>query len=284
MLAILLLILLQTHDHSTHVTFGTHDTVRLPADLNTGGGDVALTYLRASGDVFHRHDAANSFRLAGALERFQYDWSGAEAGLPEDLSGYRLEAAYLHAFSERWKGVALLSSAFQFEEGADVADGGSYGAGLGVLYQAGPELTVGAALRGFSRVEDRPVVLLLPYIEWKPSPAWTLRTEAREGAGLEATHALDEAGIWSLQARSVYQERRFRLDDDGLRPEGIFEDARVSILAGVRWQPVRGVTASLAVGLDLHQRFTLEDSRGRRETEFESDPAPLLALSFSSSF
>ena len=47
-------------------------------------------------------------------------------------------------------------------------------------------------------------------------------TAAREGAGIEAIHALDAAGVWSVQVRAVYQERRFRLDDDGLRPEGIF--------------------------------------------------------------
>lgn len=279
----LLLALLQSHDRSTVVTFGTLDTMRWPADLDAGDGDVALTALRASGELFHRLDAANILRAVGGVERFQYDWSGKE-GLPEELSVYRLEATVLHAFDARWKGVAQISSALQFEEGADVADGGAYGAGAGVLYQSGPELTVGAALRVFTRIGDRPRALLLPYVEWKPSAAWTLRTEAREGAGLELTLALDDAAVWALQARAVYREQRFRLDDEGQRPEGIFQDARVSLLAGIRWQPVRGVTLSLAVGVDVHQRFTLEDNRGHRRSEFESDPAPLLGLYVSSSF
>ncbi len=204
--------------------------------------------------------------------------------MPEDLSAYRLEATYLHAFDAHWKGVAQISSAFQFEEEADVTDGGAYGAGAGILYQPGPELTVGAALRIFTRIEDRPRVVVLPSLEWKPSHGWTLRTEAREGAGLELARALDDSSVWSLQARAVYQERRFRLDDEGERPEGIFQDTRVSVMAGVRWQPVRGVTASLAVGIDVHPRYTLEDSRGRRRSEFESDAAPLLGLYVSSSF
>lgn len=279
----LLLVLPQSHEHSTVVTFGTFDTLRWPADLDAGDGDVALTALRASGELFHRLDGGNILRAAGGVERFRYDWSGRE-GLPEDLSAYRLEAAYLHAFDARWKGVAQISSAFQVEEGADVADGGAYGAGAGVLYQASPELTVGAALRVFTRIEDRPLVALLPYFEWKPSPAWTLRTDVREGAGLELTRALDDAAVWSLQARVAYQERRFRLDGEGQRPEGIFQDARGSLMAGIRWQPVRGVSASLALGLDFHQRFTLEDARGRRGSEFESDPGPLLGLYVSSSF
>ena len=63
-----------------------------------------------------------------------------------------------------------------------------------------------------------------------------------------------------------------------------FQDTRVSLMAGIRWQPVRGVTASLALGLDVHQRFTLEDSRGHRRSEFESDPAPHLGQYVSSSF
>jgi hypothetical protein len=279
----LLLVLLQSHEHSTVVTFGTLDTLRWPADLDAGEGDVAFTSLRAWGELFQRLDRGNILRAAGGVERFRYDWSGRE-GLPEDLSAYRLEATYLHAFDARWKGVAQMSSAFQFEAGADVADGGAYGAGAGVLYQSSPRLTVGAALRVFTRIEDRPLVALLPYFEWKPSPAWSLRTEAREGAGLELTRALDDAAVWSLQARVAYQERRFRLDGEGQRPEGVFQDARLSLMAGIRWQPVRGVSASLALGLDVHQRFTLEDSRGRRSSEFESEPAPLLGLYVSSSF
>ena len=279
----LLLALLQSHEHSTVVTFGTLDTVRWPADLDAGDGDVASTALRASGELFHRLDATNLLRVVGGIESFQYDWSSQDA-LPEDLSVYRFEATVLHAFDAHWKGAAQISSAFQFEEGADVADGGAYGAGVGVLYQSGPELTIGAAVRIFTRIEDRPLIMVLPYLEWRPSPGWTLRTEAREGAGLELTHALDDAAVWSLQARAVYQERRFRLDDEGQRPEGIFQDARVSLMAGIRWQPVRGVTAALALGLDVHQRFTLEDSRGHDRSEFESDLAPLLGLYVSSSF
>jgi hypothetical protein len=284
MITSLLLFLLQHGDAPTTVTFGTIDTVRLPADLGAADGDVALSYVRASGEVVHRLDRANHLRVSGAAEGFRYDWSAAEAGLPEDLSAFRLEATYLHAFDAHWKGVVQLGGAFQVEEGADVVDGGAYGAGAGVLYQAGPDLTVGLALRVLTRIEESPAVVPVPYLEWRPSTAWTLRTEAREGFGLEATHRLDDAGAWALQGRLFYSERRFRLGDDGVRPEGVFEDVRVTLAAGVRWQPAHGVAVSLVAGLDLHQRFTLEDRRGRRSAEFESEPAPLLGVQVSTSF
>src|SRR5688572_29153408 len=98
-------------------------------------------------------------------------------------------------------------------------------------------------LRVQTRVEERPYVVIVPYLEWKPSPAWTIRTDYGEGAGLEATFRLDDA--WALQSRAVYNERRFRLDEDAIRPEGIFQDARFTVMVGIRWQPTPDLTVAL---------------------------------------
>ena len=275
---------------ATTVTFSTIDSYRFPADLDRGDGEVALTLVKASGDVFHKFGPTDFLRVIGGVDTLHYDWSGGAAigpglgGLPEDFFVLRLEGTYIHAYDEHWSGIGYASSYFQLEEGADVADGGAYSGAVGALYRFGPELTLGGLLRILTRIEDSPYVFIQPYFEWKPSPTWTVRMEQREGFGVEATHLLDEAGEWALQARMVYSERRFRLDEDSVSPEGVFEDARFSVVAGVRWQPVQGLSVAVGVGADLWQEFTLQDRGGHHGAETESGPGGLVGFYFTYTF
>jgi hypothetical protein len=284
MMTMILMLALQGEGSSTLVTFRTADTYRLPADLGSDDGDVALTHLKSTVEMFHKFDSENLLLISGTGEYFGYDWSDRRAGLPEDLHALRLTAAYIHVFSPRWKGVVFASSAFHYEEGADVADGGTYAGGAGAAYQFGPEFTLGALLGAFTRIEDDSSGFLLPYLEWKPTAHWAIRTEMREGMGLEATHLLDDAGEWALQARGAYGKRRFRLNETSARPNGIFEDSRFTIMVGGRWQPLHHLSLSLVVGLDLRQQFALEDETGRAKTEFDTRPGLILGFYFTGSF
>jgi hypothetical protein len=269
---------------STTVTFSTIDSYRFPTDLDPGDGDVALTLVKASGDVFHKFGPTDFLRAIGGVDFLHYDWSGVGATMPEDFFVLRMEGTYIHAYDEHWSGIGYASAYFQFEEGADVADGGAYSVAAGALYRFGPEFTLGGLFRVLTRIEDSPYVFIQPYFEWKPSPSWTLRMEQREGFGVEATHLLDDAGEWALQARAVYSERRFRLDDDALRPEGVFEDARFTVVGGVRWQPMPRLSAAVGVGADLWQEFTIQDRGGHQGAEFESAPGPLVGFYFTYTF
>lgn len=278
MIAALLLLWVQASGPSTTVAVEAAAVARPAADVGPDDGRVAVDHVRAGVELVQPLGPADVLKVAGSADVLRYDWAGATAGLPEDLRAFRLEGAYRHAFDARWSGVVLGSVQLQFEEGADADDGRSYGVGAGALHRFGPELTAGALARVITRTEGRPYVFLLPYIEWKPAPSWAIRTEAREGLGLEATRFLDDAGAWSLQARLVYQERRFRLDADAIRPEGVLEDARLTLAAGLRWRPSPGLHVSLTAGLDLRQTFTLEDREGRRGVEYETESGPLVGV------
>jgi hypothetical protein len=106
----------------------------------------------------------------------------------------------------------------------------------------------------------------------------------REGVGLEAMHHLDDKGVWSLLARGVFSERRFRLNEDAIRPNGVFEDSRFTAMVGGRWQPHAHLSVSLVLGLDLQQKYALEDERGRNREEFESRPGLVLGFHWNASF
>lgn len=284
MTTLILILALQSEGSTTLVTVRTADTYRLPANLASDAGDVALAHFRSTAEVFHKFDPDNFLQVGGTGEFFGYDWSGAAIGLPEDLQALRLHAAYIHFFDDRWRGVAFASSSFHYEEGASAVDGGTSAGGVGAAYRFGPELTLGALIGAVTRIEDDPSVFLMPYVEWKPSAHWTLRTEMRDGLGLEALHPLDDQGVWSLLARGVFSERRFRLSDEAIRPDGVFEDSRFTVLAGGRWQPHAHLNVSLILGMDLAQQYALEDKRGREREEFESRSGWVLGFQFSASF
>jgi hypothetical protein len=284
MLRLILMLALQSEGSSTMVTVRNTDTYRIPTNLASDAGDVALTHFKSTADVFHKFDPKNFIQVGGTGEFFGYDWSGGSIGLPEDLQGLRLNAAYIHFFDEHWRGVAFASSSFHYEVGADVVDGGTYAGGMGVAYRIGPELTLGALLGALTRIEDDPTGFLMPYVEWRPSARWTVRTEMREGLGLEGLHHLDDAGVWSLLARGVFSKRRFRLGEEAVRPNGVFEDSRFTVMVGSRWQPHAHLSVSLILGLDLRQQYALEDERGRQREEFESHPGLVLGFYFTGSF
>lgn len=275
---------------ATTVTFTTIDSYRFETGLDPGEGEVDLTLLKASGDLFHKFGPTDFLRVIGGVDYLHYGWSSdASFGpglddLPEDLYVLRLESTVIHAYDEHWSGVAYASSYFQFEEGADVFDGGAYSVAAGALYRFGPEFTLGALLRVLTRIEESPYVFIQPYFEWKPSPAWTVRMEQREGFGVEAIYLLDEKGEWALQSRMFYSERRFRLDEDAVRPEGVFEDARFTAVVAVRWQPRTGMSLAVGGGADLWQEFTLQDEGGHRGAEVESDPGALVGFYFTYTF
>lgn len=284
MITIVLLAALQHAGPSTAVGFGTSDSYRPPADLEAGDGDVALTHLKATGELMHPLDPQHLFRFMATAEALRFDWSSATPGLPEELSVLRLETMLLHVFDSRWTGIAYASTGFHYEEEAEAADGATYAGALGALYRFGPELTVGGFLGASTRLEDGAHVILLPYLEWRPAARWSLKTDYRDGVGVELSHALAEGSAWALATRASYGERRFRLAEDSIRPDGLFEDSRTSITVGIRFQPSHGLSASLVVGVDVSQRFAIEDERGRAEIEFESRPGPFVGFQFSSMF
>lgn len=283
-MTLILMLALQSEGSSTMVTVRNADTYRLPADLASEAGDVAMTQVKSTTEIFHKFNPRNFLQVGATGEFFGYDWSGGRTGMPEDLEVLRFYGAYVHFFDEHWRGVVLASSSFHYEDGADVADGGTYAGALGLGYQFGPQLTLGALIGVATRVEDDPSVFVMPYVEWKPSAHWTVRTEMRDGVGLEGMYHLDGKGIWSLLSRGLFNERRFRLADDGIRPNGVFEDSRFTVMVGGRWQPHAHLSVSLILGLDLHQQYALEDERGREREEFESRSGLVLGFYFTGSF
>jgi hypothetical protein len=290
MTLLLLAALLQAKEPSaTQVTLFTWDTYRFAADLDDGG-DVSLVHSKVSFDLRQFLSRQDMVLLQTGVDFLRYDFSGDSAlgtatGEPwEDVFIFRADLVYMHFFDARWSGLVYGSLYDSFEDGADKGDGVSFGAGVGVLYRSSPQFMIGAALRAVTRIEESPYVFVVPQIDWQFSPGWTLKTESRSPFTLTLSRDLGEPAHWAAEARTHYWLRRFRLDDDALVPEGIVQDDRVSVEVGVKWTPCESFWASLHVGADVWQEFTIEAKNGNDIGDTSTDPAPYLAVALSASF
>lgn len=282
MILLLVLSLVQQKDpNPTQVTFFTWDTYRFAADLEDEG-DVAIYHGKFSLDVRQFLSRQDMLLLQNGVDYLHYDFSHAGADLFEDVYVLRSDLVYMRFFDENWWGLVYGSLYDSFEKGADKGDGLSYGAGVGLLYNASPDFMIGAALRAVTRIEESPYVFLVPQIDWHFSPGWRVKTENRSGFTLGVSRQLDPA--WALEARTHYWLRRFRLDDDSFVTEGVVQDDRVSLEVGVKWTPRENVAAGLHAGLDVWQEYTLEAKNGNDIDDFSSDVAPYVAFHFSASF
>ena len=59
MMTLILMVALQSEGSSTMVTVRNADTYRLPADLGSDAGEVALTHVKSTAEVFHKFDPKN---------------------------------------------------------------------------------------------------------------------------------------------------------------------------------------------------------------------------------
>ena len=282
MIPLLVLALVQQKDpNPTEVTFFTWDTYRFAADLEDEG-DVALYHGKFSFDIRQFLSRQDMLLLQSGVDYIHYDFTDTTADLWEDVYILRSDLVYMRFFDEKWWGVVYGSLYDSFEKGADKGDAISYGAGVGVLYNASPDLMIGAALRAVTRIEDSPYFFLVPQIDWKFSEGWRLKSENRAGYTLGLARQFDSA--WALETRGHYWLRRFRLDDDAFVPEGVIQDDRLSLEVGVKWTPSETFWASLHVGVDAWQEYVIEAKNGNDIDEVTTDPAPYVAFSLSASF
>lgn len=266
----------------TTVTLYALETIRFAADLEGAPGEVAMSHSKLSFQLDHVLPSDDSLYVNGGLDWQRYEFSGGAPELCRDVYVPRLEAALIHPFDEAWSGVTYGSVYALYEEGADPADALSFGAGIGPLYRASPDLTAGFVLRVQTRIEDRPIIFPNPYLEWRISPGLELRTEQRLGFGLLLSWTVAPSLL--VEPRFYYMIRRFRLDDDPILPEGVVEDERGALDVSLRWQPDPDVTLGLTLGADLWQEFGLEDRSGDKVAAFETGTQPYLSLSLSWAF
>lgn len=167
------------------------------------------------------------------------------------------------------------------ESGADFGDGVSGGAVVGFLWMRDSNLSVGGAIAGVSRIEDKFGLAPIPLINWRFGGGWLLRSGvpdfgARRGFGLEFGWGNDS---FEVAAGAQFQRRRFRIDDG----KGVGQETSAPVYGKFTIKMNKQASIDLFAGVSLAGELKVEDRNGHDnqlnpnfDNKQEFDPAPIV--------
>lgn len=253
-----------------------------PGDLDDGG-DVSISRVRGDLGVYFRLDQTSRIALNFDTEYNSYDFSDDVAFGPggsepwDDVIGHSLQLTYSTRVQEKWTIIAGVGIDSYYETGADFGESLTYAGRLGASYKMSETLNLGGMLYVSSRLEDDTLFIPILLVDWRFADKWSVETRgwARGAAlslGYQATDSL------KILLTGGFEGRDFRLDEDGPVPDGVGRDWRVPVALMAEWQVHPQVKLTGALGANVWQDLTLDDSNGDEIADTDVDPSLLAGL------
>ncbi len=252
------------------------------ADLSGGGKfSASRAFLRAT--ALYNLEGGSSVGLSTSFGKLDYNFSQSNNQPWENIRDLRVAVPVRFRVGDTTTVFVSPQIRWDYQSGASSSDGRTYGVFAGIAWQLNERLTIGPAFGAFSEFDESgtdffPALL----IDWDINDRWNLNTGsgvgATQGPGLSLSYALNEAIDLSLTARS--ERIRFRLDGDGLAPDGVGEDKSIPVVLSLGYNPNPGVSMSVFAGAEFDGRLTLEDANGIEISRQRYDTAPLVGLAF----
>lgn len=259
------------------------------SDLD-GGGRFNANRLFIKGGVSHKTEHGRSITLALGYGFDRYDFSGESgfAGLQpwDNIHSFRLSVPMRLEYDNHWSVFVIPTIRTTAESGADIDEAFSGGGFAGFSYRFGDKLTIGPGIAVISQIEDDASVFPVLIVNWKITDHLSLGTGRGVGATLGPGLTLNWKATDSLNLSlgGRYERLRFRLDKDGVAPNGIGNDESFPVFGAVSYRFNRKTRASLLGGVNLGGELRLEDEKGNELSESDYDSAVFLGLSFNLSF
>ncbi len=249
----------------------------------SGGGDFSAsrTFLRA-GSLYTFADGT-FLGLSASVGQFEYDFSQAVNQPWTGIRDVRISVPVRFRVGESASVFLSPQVRWDYQSGASASDGRTAGVFAGIAWEVRENLTIGPAFGAFSQLEDSdteffPAIL----VDWDINDRWNFNTGsglgATNGPGLTLSYAYTDTLNISLSARS--ERVRFRLDGDGLAPNGVGEDRSFPVVVSLDYNPNPGVSFSVFAGAEFNGRLTLDDASGAEISRQSYDTAPLAGLAF----
>ncbi|WP_247744166.1 hypothetical protein [Ruegeria sp. R14_0] len=253
----------------------------------SGGGEFSASraFLRAT--ALNNLGGGTSVGLSASVGRFDYDFSQADNQPWRDIRDIRVSVPVRFRVGNKASVFVSPQVRWDYQSGAKASDGRTYGVFAGIAWQVSESLTIGPAFGAFSQLEDDstdffPALL----VDWDINDRWNLNTGsgvgATQGPGLTLNYALSDTMTLGLSARS--ERIRFRLDGDGLAPNGVGEDKSIPVVVSFGYNPNPGVSLNVFAGAEFDGRLTLDDANGAELSRQSYETAPLIGVAFRARF
>lgn len=253
------------------------------------GGSISMNHYEITAGLDQKLSEQLKTGVGVGYSLQDYDFSGSSgfgALNPwEEIHTFSISTSLTYAPNRNW---SILISPFvesSAESGANDSESYSYGGFIFASYAYSDNLILGFGGGVTSGLEETEFIPAL-YVRWRINDKLLLTNPAEAGpsapAGLELSYALSPQ--WNIGAGAAYRSYRFRLDDEGVAPDGIGEFAGVSAWLRVSWQPTDFTTLAIYGGYTFAGEIELEDRDSNSIAGDEYDPAPFAAASLEITF
>jgi hypothetical protein len=242
-----------------------------------GGGDVSVW--RAASQLGVRSqlspDLSVSFQVGMGIASYDFD---GDRGLPAlepwgDIyvvaSGARLQ----YELSNDWAIFGGPIFMIAREDSFDHSDAWVGGGIIGATYAVSPDFRLGLGIGVISQIEDDAKVFPNILIDWEFTNRLKLTNASRPttgpGAGLELVYDVGQ-GL-ELGLGGSYEFLRFRLDDEGVAPDGVGQEERFLGYGRLSWQVYPRVRLDFFAGAVLDGTLRLENDNGNKVREEDYD-------------
>jgi hypothetical protein len=256
------------------------------ADLEADG-EVSVFRVNTQAAVTLRPGPGWQVGLRTAYTVASYDFSGTTGlgGLDpwDNLHLLSVTAPVTYRASNRWSifGAPLLQ--FNAESGANLSKGLMGGGIFGASYTVNETLTLGAGMGGISQIEDNALVFPVVFFHWRIHDRWQLGMRGNTArGGVEISYRIRDNLETAIGAS--YAFHRFRLDDEGVAPNGVGETSSLPLTARASYQFHPNISLEVYGGVAVAGNLRLEDQDGHRILKTDVDPAPLAGIVVTAAF
>jgi len=187
--------------------------------------------------------------------------------------------AFILPTEGNWSYILAGTLGWMWEEGADVAEGQVQGIIAAATYAFRDDRHLGVGVGVFEGLEEK---MIFPYaaVSWKFNEKLSLSNPLRVGpagpAGLELTYEASDR--WQIGGGVADRSFRFRLDDEGIAPDGIGEMTGVLTWVRASRRASPKVMVDIYAGAILSGEVSMEDSGGRKLENESFGTVPLAAV------